>query len=149
MNVCMTHYAFYPTTGGVESHLLDLCQELVRQGHDVTLFASGDSKTSAELIRCCDVGLGLNPVVVYGTEAQKIRMRLGGSANMLEEFPNKPKGMDSILESRAMSLSVGMRSSRGRRNNPRPAVITFADQIPAQMGIDPSRARPAPRVKNR
>jgi glycosyltransferase involved in cell wall biosynthesis len=31
----MTHYAFYPTTGGVESHLLDLCQELVRQGHNV------------------------------------------------------------------------------------------------------------------
>jgi len=31
----MTHYAFYPTTGGVESHLLDLCSELVRQGHDV------------------------------------------------------------------------------------------------------------------
>ena len=35
MNVCMTHYAFYPTTGGVESHLLDLCAELVRQGHEV------------------------------------------------------------------------------------------------------------------
>jgi glycosyltransferase involved in cell wall biosynthesis len=31
----MTHYAFYPTTGGVESHLLDLCGELVRQGHEV------------------------------------------------------------------------------------------------------------------
>lgn len=35
MKICMTHYAFYPTTGGVESHLLDLCSELVRQGHDV------------------------------------------------------------------------------------------------------------------
>ena len=35
MNICMTHYAFYPTTGGVESHLLDLCGELVRQGHEV------------------------------------------------------------------------------------------------------------------
>jgi len=31
----MTHYAFYPTTGGVESHLLDLCGELARQGHEV------------------------------------------------------------------------------------------------------------------
>jgi glycosyltransferase involved in cell wall biosynthesis len=31
----MTHYAFYPTTGGVESHLLDLCAELVAQGHEV------------------------------------------------------------------------------------------------------------------
>jgi len=35
MNICMTHYAFYPTTGGVESHLLDLCIELAKQGHDV------------------------------------------------------------------------------------------------------------------
>jgi glycosyltransferase involved in cell wall biosynthesis len=31
----MTHYAFYPTTGGVETHLLDLCIELARQGHTV------------------------------------------------------------------------------------------------------------------
>lgn len=35
MNICMTHYAFYPTTGGVETHLLDLCAELVRQGNQV------------------------------------------------------------------------------------------------------------------
>ena len=35
MNICMTHYAFYPTTGGVETHLLDLCAELVRKGHTV------------------------------------------------------------------------------------------------------------------
>jgi len=35
MKICMTHYAFYPTTGGVESHLLDLCAALVEQGHDV------------------------------------------------------------------------------------------------------------------
>ena len=35
MKVCMTHYAFYPTTGGVETHLLDLCVELAHLGHDV------------------------------------------------------------------------------------------------------------------
>lgn len=35
MNICMTHYAFYPTTGGVETHLLDLCAELVRRGNRV------------------------------------------------------------------------------------------------------------------
>ena len=35
MNICMTHYAFYPTTGGVETHLVDLCGELVEQGHEV------------------------------------------------------------------------------------------------------------------
>jgi len=35
LKICMTHYAFYPTTGGVESHLLDLCKGLVKQGHEV------------------------------------------------------------------------------------------------------------------
>ncbi|MFP4057852.1 MAG: glycosyltransferase family 4 protein [Candidatus Brocadiia bacterium] len=35
MRVCLTHYAFHPTTGGVESHLLDLGAELARQGHTV------------------------------------------------------------------------------------------------------------------
>ena len=35
MRICLTHYAFYPTTGGVESHLLDLGAELVKQGHEV------------------------------------------------------------------------------------------------------------------
>ena len=35
----------------------------MRQGHDVTLFASGDSLTSATLVRCCDVALRFNPAV--------------------------------------------------------------------------------------
>jgi len=35
MKICITHYAFYPTTGGVESHLLDLCGEMIQQGHEV------------------------------------------------------------------------------------------------------------------
>jgi glycosyltransferase involved in cell wall biosynthesis len=35
MKICMTHYAFYPTTGGVETHLLDLCIALAHQGHEV------------------------------------------------------------------------------------------------------------------
>jgi glycosyltransferase involved in cell wall biosynthesis len=50
--------------GGTERVVSYLTEELVRQGHDVTLFASGDSKTSAKLVRCCDVALRLNPIVV-------------------------------------------------------------------------------------
>lgn len=34
-----------------------LTEELVRGGHEVTLFASGDSRTSAELVACSPVGL--------------------------------------------------------------------------------------------
>ncbi|WP_027997585.1 glycosyltransferase family 4 protein [Sinorhizobium arboris] len=49
--------------GGTERIVHCLTQELVRLGHDVTLFASGDSLTSAELVPCCDVALRLNPKV--------------------------------------------------------------------------------------
>lgn len=38
-----------------------LTEELVRQGHEVTLFASGDSVTSARLIPCCPKSLRLDP----------------------------------------------------------------------------------------
>jgi glycosyltransferase involved in cell wall biosynthesis len=49
--------------GGTERIVSYLTEELVRQGHEVTLFASGDSRTSAEFVRCCDIALRLNPVV--------------------------------------------------------------------------------------
>jgi glycosyltransferase involved in cell wall biosynthesis len=49
--------------GGTERIVSYLTEEFVRQGHEVTLFASGDSKTSAKLVRCCDMALRLNPVV--------------------------------------------------------------------------------------
>lgn len=36
--------------GGIERIVYFLCEELTKRGHDVTLFASGDSKTSAKLV---------------------------------------------------------------------------------------------------
>ena len=36
--------------GGTESVIYNLVEELVAQGHDVTLFAPGDAKTSARLV---------------------------------------------------------------------------------------------------
>ena len=49
--------------GGTERIVSYLTEELVRQGHDVTLFASGDSCTAARLERCCKVALRLDPSV--------------------------------------------------------------------------------------
>jgi glycosyltransferase involved in cell wall biosynthesis len=49
--------------GGTERIVSYLTEELVRQGHEVTLFASGDSQTSAKLVSCCDLALRLNPAV--------------------------------------------------------------------------------------
>jgi glycosyltransferase involved in cell wall biosynthesis len=49
--------------GGTERIVSYLTEELVRQGHDVRLFASGDSRTAARLEPCCKVALRLDPSV--------------------------------------------------------------------------------------
>ncbi len=46
--------------GGTERVVSYLTEELVRQGHEVTLFASGDSVTSAELVAPCERALRLD-----------------------------------------------------------------------------------------
>ena len=47
--------------GGTERVVSYLTEELVRQGHQVTLFASGDSVTEAELVPVCKQSLRLAP----------------------------------------------------------------------------------------
>jgi glycosyltransferase involved in cell wall biosynthesis len=46
--------------GGTERVVSNLTEELVSRGHDVTLFASGDSMTSARLIPACPESLRLS-----------------------------------------------------------------------------------------
>src|SRR6204780_794541 len=43
--------------GGTERAVSWLTEELVRQGHEVTLFASGDSQTAAHLVPVCEKAL--------------------------------------------------------------------------------------------
>ncbi|MGB6883638.1 MAG: glycosyltransferase, partial [Candidatus Acidiferrum sp.] len=47
--------------GGTERVVSYLTEELVRQEHDVTLFASGDSVTKATLVAPCERSLRLSP----------------------------------------------------------------------------------------
>ncbi|MFZ1010419.1 MAG: glycosyltransferase family 4 protein [Candidatus Sulfotelmatobacter sp.] len=47
--------------GGTERVVSWLTEELVREGHEVTLFASGDSLTRARLVPVCPVSLRTNP----------------------------------------------------------------------------------------
>src|ERR1044072_9466428 len=46
--------------GGTERVVSYLTEELVAQGHDVTLFARGDSVTEASLVPCSSVALRLD-----------------------------------------------------------------------------------------
>lgn len=66
--------------GGSERVVSYLTEELVRQGHHVTLFASGDSLTSAELVPCTTSALRLTPTVqdpipYYMIMLDKVRQR--------------------------------------------------------------------------
>jgi glycosyltransferase involved in cell wall biosynthesis len=66
--------------GGTERVVSYLTEELVRQGHRVTLFASGDSLTSAELVPCTSGALRLmhkvrDPIPYYMLMLDKVRER--------------------------------------------------------------------------
>jgi glycosyltransferase involved in cell wall biosynthesis len=53
-----------PLYGGTERIVSYLTDELVRQGHEVTLFATADSVTDAKLVGCAPMGLRLDRRVV-------------------------------------------------------------------------------------
>jgi glycosyltransferase involved in cell wall biosynthesis len=58
------HVAVPPRNyGGTERVIANLVEALVQLGHDVTLFASGDSRTSAELIPCAPRAFKFDPAV--------------------------------------------------------------------------------------
>jgi glycosyltransferase involved in cell wall biosynthesis len=70
--------------GGTERVVSWLTEELVARGHEVTLFAAGDSVTGARLIPVCPRGLRLDavppePIMTHVAE-------LGAVADRLEEF---------------------------------------------------------------
>jgi glycosyltransferase involved in cell wall biosynthesis len=64
--------------GGTERIVSYLTEELVRVGHDVTLFASGDSVTSARLVSCTPLALRLcsniqDPIPYYMLMLDRVR----------------------------------------------------------------------------
>lgn len=70
--------------GGTERVVSYLTEELVEQGHDVTLFASADSKTRARLISPIERSLRLSDRPVDGMSAHLIMV--DQIMNMQEEF---------------------------------------------------------------
>jgi glycosyltransferase involved in cell wall biosynthesis len=74
--------------GGTERVVANLTEALVEAGHDVTLFASGDSETSARLVPCCEKALRLNNHAVTD--------RLAHHFVMLEEVLERADQFDII-----------------------------------------------------
>ena len=73
--------------GGTERVVSYLTEELIKLGHEVTLFASGDSITNAELVACCPRSLRTDP----GCRDPLVHHYL-----MLEEVFNRASQFDLI-----------------------------------------------------
>lgn len=73
--------------GGTERVVSYLTEELVQLGHEITLFASGDSITSARLVACCPKALRLN----YGSVDQ-----IAHHYVMLEEVMERIQEFDMV-----------------------------------------------------
>jgi glycosyltransferase involved in cell wall biosynthesis len=63
-----------PGYGGTERVVAYLTDELVNEGHEVTLFASGDSQTNAKLVPCAPRSLRLDDTVVDHLAHQVVQL---------------------------------------------------------------------------
>jgi glycosyltransferase involved in cell wall biosynthesis len=100
--------------GGTERVVSYLTEELVRQGHDVTLFASGDSVTTARLEPICARALRLN-TGIFNRDAPMTML--------MEQALGKPGNFDIIhshLDFKGFPLA---------RRNPTPTVTTFHGRL--------------------
>jgi hypothetical protein len=86
-------------------------------------------RSSAFACRCCHnlayASQSENPRYRAISRAQKLRMRLGGSANLLERFPPKPRGMHRrtyyrllVRAMAAQERSIALESDYLRRHYP-------------------------------
>jgi glycosyltransferase involved in cell wall biosynthesis len=73
--------------GGTERVVSYLTEELVRQGHDVTLFASGDSQTTAELVSCAPAAMRVETT---------LQERLPETLAMLETLRSRLEAFDIL-----------------------------------------------------
>ena len=71
--------------GGTERVVSYLTEALVARGHDVTLFASGDSVTAAKLVSHRDVALRLDPAPLKSAVAAHLSM-LHGIREVADDF---------------------------------------------------------------
>lgn len=109
--------------GGTERVVSYLTEELVRQGHDVTLYASGDSVTSARLRATCARGLRLEGRTSIGSLAQHLLQ--------LETVMQEAEQYD-IIHSHVDILSFPL-----IRRQPTPAITTLHGRldIPKQFPL--------------
>jgi glycosyltransferase involved in cell wall biosynthesis len=128
--------------GGTERIVSYLTEELVRQGHDVTLFASGDSRTAAALHATTPTALRLTPSVadpLAYTLLQLEQVRARAHEFELIHFHGEYLHFPLI---RAMRMSRCVTTTHGRLDLPEHRVLygEFTDM--ALVSISDHQRRP-------
>ena len=68
--------------GGTERVVACLTDALVQRGHEVVLFASGDSKTRAELVPCREIALRLDKKLSWDVPAHLAMLAKSATGSM-------------------------------------------------------------------
>lgn len=100
--------------GGTERIVSYITEELVQMGHDVTLFASGDSETAGRLQAVCPQALRLN-TGIFNRDAPMI---------MLQERSLGARGDFDVIHSHLDFLGFPL-----ARRNPQPVVTTLHGRL--------------------
>lgn len=131
--------------GGIERVIYYLTEELVRQGHDVTLFASGESQTSATLVPISEHAVRQAPELHDATPLHVAACAL--ALKRAEEFDVLHFHIDFIHFPLVASTSVPtVTTFHNRLDGPelKPIFEQFAD-VPV-VSISHSHRKPAPHL---
>jgi glycosyltransferase involved in cell wall biosynthesis len=130
--------------GGTERVVSLLTEELVRRGHTVTLFASGDSSTSAELVPTVPDALWERDMT---NPAAALALAVGTSYGRAREFDVIHSHVDfAAYPAARLSPTPSLHTLHGRLNLPslRALYASYSDM--ALVSISDSQRRPLPRA---
>jgi glycosyltransferase involved in cell wall biosynthesis len=130
--------------GGTERIVSYITEELVRQGHDVTLFASGDSVTAARLKAICPQALRLNNGI-FNRDAPQVLLQEWAFGAMAKEFDLIHSHLDFLGFSTARRCGTPVVTTlHGRLDLPElvPVFHEFAEM--PLISISESQRRPLP-----
>lgn len=130
--------------GGTERIVSYLTEELVRQGHDVTLFASGDSVTAARLEAVCPQALRLN-AGIFNHDAPQVLLQERAFGTMAKEFDLIHSHLDFLgfQTSRRCETPV-VTTLHGRLDLPELVSVFYEFAEMPLVSISESQRRPLP-----
>jgi glycosyltransferase involved in cell wall biosynthesis len=135
--------------GGTERVVATLTNELVRRGHDVTLFATGDSDTLATLVPLTAAGLRLLPGIAMPRDLHPAQMmELGAVFARAAEFDLIHSHVDFFtFPFTRMTRTPVLTTMHGRLDLPTLPLIFDAYPDAAVNSISMHQQRPLPRAR--